>query len=440
VVARILLLGALLFLVLWSLLRESWDATPLIAGALLVLTAVELIRYVERSTRDLGQLLTAVAGGDFTTALPQRSKSSPFAEYEQASRTLIETYRRLDLRRAASDELLDAVVEHIGAAVLCFAADGRVVFANSAARELLGPLATTIESLAGADPRLPARLMALRDDERAQIELPLHGTPALLLLHARRFTLLDETFTVVACHDVREEMEARDVDAWQGLTRVLTHEMMNSLTPIMTLSRFLHDTLRSQGSDAASSADMAESIEVIHERSTGLASFIQAYRQFSNPPSPVPSDLPAAELLERVARLKRPELSQQGIRLEIVAEAPDAMLHADAHQIEQVLINLVRNAQDALSGQPDGRVELRCARDARGRPLIQVTDNGPGIEPEVLEKVFVPFFTTRAGGTGIGLALSRQLARMNRGSLSVEARPGTCRFTLRLPEPDACST
>lgn len=437
VVMRVLLLGALLFLLLWSLLRESWDATPVIAGALLALAIAELIRYVERGTRDLGQLLRAVAGGDFTTALPLRGMSPPFAEYEQASRTLIETYRRLDLRRAASDELLDAVVEHIGAAVLCYAADGRVVFANSAARELLGPLAAGIESLAATDPRLPARLMALRDDERAQIELPLHDAPALLLLHARRFTLLEESFTVVACHDVREEMEARDIDAWQGLTRVLTHEMMNSLTPIMTLSRFLHDTLQTQGNDTAANADMAESIDVIHERSTGLASFIQAYRQFSNPPSPAPSTLSAAGLLERVARLKRPELAQQGILLEVATEAPDALLHADAHQIEQVLINLVRNAQDALSGLSGGRIELRCARDARGRALIHVTDNGPGIEPEMLEKVFVPFFTTRAGGTGIGLALSRQLARMNRGSLSVDGRPGSCRFTLRLPQPAA---
>jgi signal transduction histidine kinase len=434
VVARVLLLAALLFLLLWSLLREPWDATPVIAGALLALATAELIRYVERGTRDLGQLLRAVAGGDFTTALPQRSKSPPFAEYEQASRTLIETYRRLDLRRAASDELLDAVVDHVGAAVLCFAADGRVVFANSAARELLGPMGAGIQSLAGSDPALSARLMALRDDERVQIELSLHGAPALLLLHARRFMLLDESFTVLACHDVREEMEARDVDAWQGLTRVLTHEMMNSLTPIMTLSRFLHDTLQTQGDSAASGADVAESIEVIHERSTGLASFIQAYRQFSNPPSPVPCALSAAELLERVARLKRPELSQQGIRLEIVAEA-DVALHADPHQIEQVLINLIRNGQDALIGRPEARVELRCAHPARGRAFIHVTDNGPGIEPAMLEKVFVPFFTTRAGGTGIGLALSRQLARMNGGSLSVESQPGNCRFTLRLPQP-----
>ena len=104
-----------------------------------------------------------------------------------------------------------------------------------------------------------------------------------------------------------------------------------------------------------------------------------------------------------------------------------------------MLINLVRNAQDALSGQPEGRIELRCARDARGRVLIHVTDNGPGIEPEVLEKAFVPFFTTRAGGTGIGLALSRQLARMNRGSLSVDGKGGSCRFTLRLPQPEAGS-
>jgi len=439
VVFRVLLLAALLALLLWSLLREPWDATPVVAGVLLALVLAELIRYVERGTRDLSQLLRAVAGGDFTTALPRRSRSAPFAEYEQASRTLIDAYQRLDLRRAASDELLRLVVEHIGAAVLCFAADGRIVFANSAARHLLGALSGSVDSLSVLDPRLPGRMLALRDDERAQLDLPLRGEAATLLLHARRFTLLDEPYTVVACHDIREEMEGRDVEAWQSLTRVLTHEMMNSLTPIMTLSRFLHDSLGARPGALDADTDIADSIEVIHERSSGLASFIQAYRQFANPPSPAPSVVVVRDLLERVARLKRPELEQQGIRIEVVVERAHDTVRADFHQLEQVLINLIRNAQDALAGKSDAHIELRSSRDARDRVMIQVTDNGPGIAPELREKIFVPFFTTRAGGTGIGLALSRQLVRLNQGSLTADGTPGACRVTMRLP-PGGTST
>lgn len=436
VVARVALLSGLVFVLWWSLLRTSWDATPVICVVLLALVTAELIRYVESGTRDLGNLLRAVAGGDFTSALPRRQRSAPFAEYEAASRTLIQTYQRLDLRRAASDELLRDVVEHIGAAVLCFNAGGRIAFANAAARTMLGtPVGTDIASLARTDPRLPALLMSLRDDERAQTELTVAGEHALLLLHARCFTLLDEDFTAVFCHDIRNELESRDIEAWQTLTRVLTHEMMNSLTPIMTLSGLLRDTMGTGTTGVAPvTEDVCESIEVIHERSSGLARFIQAYRQFSHPPVPVPADISAATLLDRVARLKKPELDQAGIHLDIDTD-PVAMLHVDAQQMEQVLINLLRNAQEALAGQPGGRIELRGGRDAHGHVLIQVVDNGPGIPAEIIGKVFVPFFTTRSGGTGIGLALSRQIVQLNGGKITVEGQPGSCRFMLRLPGP-----
>lgn len=437
VVARVALLAALILALCWSLLRTTWDATPVICAVLLALTVSELIRYVESGTRDLRNLLRAVAGGDFTSALPRRRRRPPFTEYEEASRTLIQVYQRLDLQRAASDDLLREVVEHMGAAVLCFSATGHIAFANAAARTLLGMSgATDLSPLAVADAQIPVRLMSLRNDERAQIELMVAGERALLLLHARRFTLLEESFTVVFCHDIRSELESRDVEAWQTLTRVLTHEMMNSLTPIMTLSGLLRDTLGTPAAVAnVAPTDLTESIEVIHERSSGLARFIQAYRQFSHPPTPMPTDVPVAALLERVARLKRPELTQSGIWLEIGAD-PAAVLHVDAQQIEQVLINLLRNAQDALLGQRDGRIELRSVCDDQGRVLIHVTDNGPGIEPSIQDKVFVPFFTTRTGGTGIGLALSRQIVQLNGGKIGLESRPGSCRFTLRLPGPE----
>jgi len=435
IVARVALLAALMFVLWWSLLRTTWDATPAICILLLMLCIAELIRYVEAGTRDLRNLLRAVAGGDFTSALPPRRRGAPFAEYEEASRTLIQTYKHLDLRRAASDDLLRDVVEHVGAAVLCFSATGRIAFANAAARHMLGaPGAMGVASLAATDARLPARLMSLQDDERAQIELPVRGERASLLLHARRFRLLEERYTVVLCHNIRDELESRDVEAWQTLTRVLTHEMMNSLTPIMTLSALLRDTLGAQpnGTIVARTEDVVESVEVIHERSSGLARFIQAYRQFSNPPSPVAVDISATTLLERVARLKKPELDEARIRLEVMAD-PGAILHADAQQMEQVLINLLRNAQDALAGRDNGCIELRGSRDASGRVLIQVTDNGPGIAPSMQDKIFVPFFTTRTEGTGIGLALSRQIVQLNGGKISVECHPGQCRFSLRLP-------
>jgi nitrogen fixation/metabolism regulation signal transduction histidine kinase len=435
VVLRVAVMAALLFGVLWSLLRSGWDATPVVCAVLLAVALAELVRYVETGTRDLTQLLRAAAAGDFATTLPRRWSGPPFADYEQASRQLVGTFQRLDLQRAASDELLRAVVDHVGTALLCFAADGRVAFANPAARQMLRlpaaePASPSLARLAAADERLAARLLALRDDERTQVEVSTPGEAAVLLLHARRFTLLDEAFTVVVCHDIRGELESRDLQAWQSLARVLTHEMMNSLTPIITLSGHLRDTL---GRQPQQDGDTLESVEVIHERSSGLARFIEAYRQFAHPPAPLPANVSVSDLLDRVARLKRPELEGLKVAFEVRDDAPGASVLADARQIEQVLINLVRNAQQALAGRAGARIELSSGRDDRGHVLLHVTDNGPGIAPEVAGKVFMPFFTTRSDGTGIGLALSRQLMALNRGSISVSGEPGRCQFTLRLP-------
>lgn len=437
VVARVALMSALLFVLLWSVLRTGWDAMPLVCAVLLVMVIMELFRYVERGTRDLTSLMQAVANNDFTSSLPRRQYGSPFAEYEQASRTLIETYQRLDLLRAASDELLSAVVGHIGVAVLCFDHHGRVAFANAEARQLLGsPAANGLASLASSNPDLPARLLALRDSERAQLSLSLRGEPAHLLLHARRFVLLGEQYSVVACHSIGEEMESRDLEAWQSLTRVLTHEMMNSLTPIISLCGLVRETLNEQAANGgpAPDQDMARSVDAIHERSSGLLHFVESYRQFSNPPAPVSCAISVADLLDRVARLQGPELARSGIQLEVVMEATGLTLHADPHQIEQVLINLVRNAQQALEGCEAPRIRLSGARDAQGCAVIQVTDNGPGIDPTLMRNLFVPFFTTRPGGTGIGLSLSRQLTQLNRGRISVRGTPGDCVFTLRFSE------
>lgn len=430
VVARVTLLALLLCGLAWSLVRTSWDAVPLVCSILLALLAVELVRYVETVTRDLSRLLRSVAAGDYTTALARHAGRAPFTEYQQASECLIQNMRALQLRRAASDELLRAMLEHAGAALLCFTSDGRIVFANAQVSQLLGvAIGERLSSLSDVDPDLPGRLQSTRDGVRLQCDVKVRGEPATLLLEGRSFMLLDKAYTAVVLHDIRAELESRDVVAWQSLTRVLTHEMMNSLTPIVTLSSHLRDALDRD----KVAADAVEGVDVIHERSNGLVRFIGAYRVLANPPDPQLRPVPSRTLLDHVARLKGPELHGQGIALDVVGQSPDVTVFVDARQIEQLLINLVTNAQQSLPAVPGGHIELRSETDARGRVLIHVTDNGPGVPDSLLSQVFMPFFSTREGGSGIGLALARQLAGLSRGSLTVSSRPGHCRFTLRLP-------
>lgn len=429
VVLRVAALVALSLLLAWSLARTSWDAVPLVSALLLAMLTVELVRYVESATRELSGLLRSVAAGDFNSAVPRRGRNPPFADYEAASHQLVRAYQRLDLQRAASAELVNAVVERVGTPLVCLRADGRLAFVNTAARQLFGaPAGSGAMSLGNLQPLLMQRLRTLTDDERVRFERVVDGEPATWLLHARQFRLLDEQFTVVACQDIQAELASRDVEAWQRLTRVLSHEMMNSLTPIVTLSGHLRDTWV-QPRDLP--ADARESIEVIHERSSGLARFIESYRRYANPPAPLPGEVAAALLFENASRLLADELAARNITLR--KEDAGVKVRADAQQIEQVLINLLRNAMHALEGVSQAEVELRAEYDRRGWALIHVIDNGPGIADALAEQVFMPFVTTRRGGEGIGLALSRQLVQLNGGALNLVSRPQHCQMVIRLP-------
>jgi two-component system nitrogen regulation sensor histidine kinase NtrY len=178
-------------------------------------------------------------------------------------------------------------------------------------------------------------------------------------------------------------------------------------------------------------SDMLRSVTAIHTRSAGLLDFVQAYRSFAKLPTPVFSDVDVRTLLERVRTLMAQELEARKISLSLWCE-DSLVIHADAGQAEQVLINLVRNAMDALSEVSNPRIDLRGLRDDRGRVLLQVGDNGPGISPEHLDDIFVPFFTTKKSGTGVGLSISRQIMQANNGFISVRSAPGEgCAFTLK---------
>ncbi len=221
---------------------------------------------------------------------------------------------------------------------------------------------------------------------------------------------------------------------------MLTHEIMNSVTPIISLSRLIRETMiDDSGASPAFRAlapqeqdDMLRSITAIHTRSSGLLDFVQAYHSFAKLPAPVVSDINVRSLLERVRTLMAQEIDAQHISLELECDDAGLSIRADARQTEQVLINLLRNAVEALANSPAPRIDLRGLRDDQGKILLQVIDNGPGIAPEHLDDIFVPFFTTKRNGTGVGLSISRQIMQANKGLISVRSAPGEgCALTLK---------
>jgi signal transduction histidine kinase len=238
----------------------------------------------------------------------------------------------------------------------------------------------------------------------------------------------------VSLQDIHGELEARELEAWQNLIRVLTHEIMNSATPISSLAATAAELLadvRDRPDHASAIADAQDAVDTIAKRSAGLVHFVESYRRLTRLPKPAPETVDIEALFGRVAQLMRPELEHRGIELAVQISPKNLSMRADTALIEQVLINLIRNAVDALADVSEPRIDLAASLDVAGRAVILVADNGHGMEAHVRDNVFVPFFTTKRHGTGVGLSLVRQIMRAHRGSVGVRSAPGEG-TTLRL--------
>jgi signal transduction histidine kinase len=239
------------------------------------------------------------------------------------------------------------------------------------------------------------------------------------------------SFKIISLQDIHGELEAREVEAWQNLIRVLTHEIMNSATPISSLATTAAELLaearerpQTDGSLDSAIDDAQDAVETIAKRSSGLVRFVESYRRLTRLPQPTLRRLAVDDLLSRVVQLMNPELERRGIAVSQSVAPRNLEIVADPDLLEQVLINLLRNALDALAAASNPQIRVRAEIDAGGHPVIAVEDNGHGMDEQVRQNIFVPFFTTKQNGTGIGLSLVRQIMRSHHGSVGVQSAPG----------------
>ncbi|HNP77087.1 MAG TPA: ATP-binding protein [Cyclobacteriaceae bacterium] len=331
------------------------------------------------------------------------------------------------------------IVQHVGIGLLTFRKDGAVQIINSAARRLLRVnQIQNITELNVASPTLVEAFQKLKTGGRELINLKIGDDTVQLSVFAIELTLRGEEIKLISMSNIQSELEEKEMEAWQNLVRVLTHEIMNSVTPISSLAGTVEEALLNavqhpetpiHGDDLA---DMHLSLQTISRRSEGLIRFVKEFRNLTQVPQPLMSEMAIQPLLEEMAVLHKKELSDRNIEIAVHIDPPQLTALADKNMIEQVLINLIKNAIQAFDEQANKRIELRAYTSEKGRPIISVTDNGPGIDPEALEKIFIPFFSTKKTGSGIGLSLSRQIMRVHEGRITVKSELGKgTEFSLR---------
>ena len=436
-VIRMILIGATICLFFYLLFRTSLFATIFIVGLLAIFQFYLLFKYVEKTNRDLSRFLLSIRYSDFAQPYTSSVKGSSFDELNIAFGEVVKAFQRARMEKEEHFRYLQTVVQHVGIGLIAFKGDGEVELINNAAKRTLKiPFLRSIKQLASVSEALAEKLLHIKAGEKLQIKVQLPDETLLLSIYATGFILHRQKYTLVSLQNIQSELEEKEMESWQNLIRVLTHEIMNSITPISSLastaSSLLTDEDGNVDTDIETIGDVANAVKTIQKRSAGLINFVEDYRKLTRIPKPSFEVLQIKDLFGRIGNLMKDQLAQKSIGCEIQIDPETLELTADPVMIEQVLINLCKNSVEAVAQTQNPMIRLVARIDGSGNPIIQIVDNGHGISKEVAEKIFIPFFTTKKEGSGIGLSLSRQIMRLHRGSLTVNSKPDVeTAFTLR---------
>ena len=427
---RVLLLSGTICLLAFLLFKTDFIAAAIFVCLVGAYQIFALIRYVSRTNRDLTRLLHSIKYSDFSQSFTNNLKGSGFEELHAALTGVIKEFQRAKLEKEEHFRFLQTIVDHVGIGLIAFDQKGDVEMINNAAKKLLKiPRLKNINDLEAVSTRLVGKLLDLSPGANDLVKLKQDDDLLQLSIYATGFVLHKQQLMLVAMQDIQGALEEKEMKSWQNLIRVLTHEIMNSITPIASLASTAHGLLKDERecelpeSLNETIGDVRHAVNTIEKRSKGLLTFIENYRKLTRIPKPDFKIVSVKDLFERVEHLMKDQFQAHSIEFKKQIDPLSLSLTADQALIEQVLINLCKNAVEALNGVARPKIKLKAGTDAHGNPVIKVIDNGRGIPEDVAGRIFIPFFTTRPQGSGIGLSLSRQIISLHRGTIGVTSKP-----------------
>jgi len=336
-------------------------------------------------------------------------------ELKEAFNRILAGFQDARAERDIQAGYLETVVKHVPVPFIAARGDGTLSLVNNPARRLTGlPALRRFEQLAELDPQLPRMMQNIEPGSQQLLQTRIRDIPAELRVSVSEIRMAGETERLYSIENLSGELTARESSAWRNLIRVLTHEIMNTLTPVTSLAQ----TAATMIDEPDATDDIREAVATIARRSEGLMNFVSRYRELLQVPQPDSEAIRVTDALASVTRLMANEL--KGVRLDVDVLPESLEVYADRQLLDQVLVNLVKNAADAMRDADSPELRLSGKMDF-GRVILRVRDNGPGIPEETMDQIFVPFFTTKRDGSGIGLSLSRQIMTAHRGEIVVES-------------------
>jgi nitrogen fixation/metabolism regulation signal transduction histidine kinase len=422
-------------IVVFAFMLAGSDRSFILIIALLgaiIFQVARLMQVVESSNTNIASFLDSIRFDDLSQSFKTESNDPSVQKLHTELNEALAKLRTARKEKDSEYQFFKNIVQHAAIGLLTFKKDGSIQIINSAARRMLRIVkADRLDDLKGVSEQLVETFQKLKTGGRELVRIKFGDESLQLSVYVIELTLRDEEVKLVSMSNIQSELEEKEMEAWQNLVRVLTHEIMNSVTPISSLAGIVEDDLKHRIDKQSETplrkeelADMYLSLQTISKRSAGLIRFVKEFRNLTHIPKPKLADVVVKELLEDMALLHKKELADHGITIKTEVTPADLIIHADKTMIEQVLINLIKNAIQSFDEQPTKVIELMGYQSEKGNPVISVKDNGAGIDVEALEKIFIPFFSTKKTGSGIGLSLSKQIMRQHEGNITVKSKLG----------------
>jgi len=422
IIARLALILLTSFLFVW--LSETLAVEflfTLVTGTVLVFLQVLLLtRYVLGITRVMEQFIDAVGKEEIPEIQFGQGKKL-FQRLKERSNLIKQSLNARRLEKEKADRILIHVINSADPGLFCFNQQGEVLFANESARALISNQTLFhMDEIRESNKKLWQALNEMKPGSPRVVRLD--RKDQLLSLRLKELRIFDEYYRLFSLQNIQEELHKNETDSWQKIIRVLTHEIMNAVAPMLSLSKSLQKKINSES--GGDSEKVMDGLRMIESTGQGLIEFIEEYRRLSLLPPPKKKSLRVKDSVEGILLFFDEEAKRENIQLSLVLEDPATVILADPHQFEMILLNLLRNSLESFSDtQQEKAVSIRVL-EQQARVHILVEDNGTGIDEELMDQVFVPFFSTKEDGSGIGLSLVRQVMNNHEGSIHLESVPG----------------
>ncbi len=440
-IAQAILLSLTALAFYWSLQQEFMTGTSIGLGLLWLVELVLLLLNFWRLRRDYQRFVDAIRYEDMSLSFKRERKDAFFKDLHSGFNEIINDFRLVRKEKEADRQFFEICIEKSASGLLAFQSEGRVLLQNRALLEILGcSKLKSVKELKKVDRDFPDLLMSMQHGEEQSLKIPTASGQRDIKIAASRFKQEEQSIHLFSFQDISRDIYASEVESWQKLIQVLRHEITNSISPIRILSTSLIKLTEQEGRillpeeiEPVHLENVNKGLRAIQKRTKGLGGFIESYRSLTKIPEPELKQFEASAFVERIVSLFEQTMEEKGINLSIHLDERNSLLYTDEHLLEQVLINLLKNAIEALEEHPDPKLAIYLTAERENHQFV-LEDNGPGISQELQSRIFVPFFTTKKEGNGIGLPLSRQIMYRLKGQLLVGSEPGKgSRFRVEFP-------